>query len=176
MKKTTTHQMVNLAFMASLALILFLFEFPLPGSPLQFDLSDVPVIISAYIFGFGPAIMVAFLKNLAHIFFITRNAGIAGEVANFLYAMAIMTPIALMRHKIKASLGKTFSLAIFTVLFAAVLMHVLNYLIVFPLYGLSRVGAWEQLFYVFLPFNLIKGSLLMVIFIAIKPYFDRMGK
>ncbi len=171
MKKTTTHRMVKMAFMTAISVILFYFEFPMPGSPLQFDLSDLPVIFTGYLLGFGPGVMVALLKNIVHALFISRNAGIVGELANFMYAVVIMLPIALIRVK---GTGKTILLCTFTVLYSSFLMLVLNYYITFPLYGLSQVGAWGILFSVYLPFNLIKGSILMLLYYISMPLLNRL--
>lgn len=175
MEKTTTHHMVKIAFLSTLAVILFIFEFPIiPGSPLQVDLSDLPVILGGVLFGPGAVLMIAFLKNLLHVFFISRNAGIVGEIANFAYALFIAMPLAIAFKNTKLNQSKTIVVSILTVFIAAGLMHVFNYYVTFPLYGLSKEGAWGILSAVYLPFNIIKGSLLMVLFIVLKPFFDRM--
>lgn len=175
MKKTTTHTMVKIAFLTTLAVILFIFEFPLiPGSPLQADLSDLPVIFGGVLFGPGAVFMIALLKNVLHVFFISRNAGIAGEIANFAYAVFIALPPALLFYKRKVKPMNQVLISIATVFIAAFCMHLFNYYVTFPLYGLKQDGAWLILRSVYLPFNLIKGSILMALFVTLKPYFDRM--
>nr|WP_252968751.1 hypothetical protein [Erysipelothrix rhusiopathiae] len=51
-----------------------MFEFyVLPGSPLQADLSDLPVIVGGYLLGAGPGLMIAFLKKShAYVIFIQK--------------------------------------------------------------------------------------------------------
>lgn len=176
MVKTSTHRMVKIAFLSTLAVILFIFEFPIiPGSPLQVDLSDLPVIIGGVLYGPGAVILIALLKNILHVFFISRNAGLAGEIANFAYAVFIAMPVALACYKRKPSQLKTVLISGITVLIAAFLMHLFNYYVTFPLYGLSQNGAWEVLRTLYLPFNLVKGTILMVLFVILKPFFDRMS-
>lgn len=175
MEKTNTHQMVKIAFLSALAAILFIFEFPiLPGTPLQADLSDLPVIIGGVIFGPSAVITIAFLKNLLHVFFISRNAGLVGELANFAYAVIIAMPLALVFKYKKIDGLKLIVISALSVLIAAVLMHVFNYYVTFPLFGLSQEGAWDILNKIYFPFNLVKGSLLMALFIIVKPFFDRL--
>ena len=143
MKKTTTHTMVKIAFLTTLAVILFIFEFPLiPGSPLQADLSDLPVIFGGVLFGPG--------------------------------AVFIALPPALLFYKRKVKPMNQVLISIATVFIAAFCMHLFNYYVTFPLYGLKQDGAWLILRSVYLPFNLIKGSILMALFVTLKPYFDRM--
>lgn len=174
MEKKNTHHMVKIAFLSTLAVILFVFEFPIiPGSPLKVDFSDLPVVIGGVLFGPGAVIMIAFLKNLLHVLF-SRNAGLAGEIANFGYAVFIAMPLAIaFKYKV-LSKTQVILVSILSVFVAAAGMHVFNYYVTFPMYGLSKVGAWGILRAVYLPFNLVKGAVLMLAFNVLKPFFDRM--
>ncbi|EFY09698.1 ECF transporter S component [Erysipelothrix rhusiopathiae] len=171
MKKYNTRTMVNIAMLTTVSMILYMFEFyVLPGSPLQADLSDLPVIVGGYLLGAGPGLMIAFLKNLMHMLFLSKNAGPVGEIANFSYAVLIMLPIALYQPKTKS---KRVGLYVFTVCASGLLMNIINYFITFPLYGMTQEGAWNLLFAVFLPFNLAKGTLLIVFFSVLRPHIHR---
>lgn len=174
MKKINTHQMVKIAFLTTLSVILFLMEMPMPGVPLQFDLSDLPVVLGGVLFGPGAVITIALLKNILHILFISKNAGFVGELANFAYAVAIAMPFALAYKYTSLTKLQTVMVAILSILLSSLFMHVFNYYVTFPLYGLSQVGAWTVLKTTFLPFNLIKGAILMGLFVVLKPFFDRM--
>lgn len=171
MKKSTTHHLVQLAFMSALATILYIFEFPLPGTGLQFDLSDLPVIITGSMFGIVPAVLVALIKNIAHLFFLTRNAGLAGEIANFAFAVLMSVPVSFFKRKNRY---QDIGIAFLTVLSTTLIMGFFNYYVTFPLYGMSKVGAWEIINSIYTPFNLIKGSLLMLFFTLSRPYLDRL--
>lgn len=173
MKKTNTHQMVKIAFLSAIAVVLFMFEFPLPGLPLQFDLSDLPVMMGAVLFGPGSAIMIALLKNIMHMLFLSKNAGIIGEVANFAYALAISLPLSVLIYRKHLTKPKLILTGFITVVGAALFMHVFNYYVTFPLYGLSQDGAWQILNAVYLPFNLIKGTILFGLLVLIKPVLNR---
>ncbi|CAM2788097.1 ECF transporter S component [Erysipelothrix tonsillarum] len=171
MKKYNTRTMVKIAMLTTVSVILYMFEFfVIPGSPLQADLSDLPVIVGGYLLGTGPGLMIAFLKNLLHMFFLSKNAGPVGEFANFSYAILIMLPIALYRPKTSYKRG---GLYIFAVIASALLMNVINYYVTFPLYGMGREGAWKLLFTVFFPFNLAKGMLLILLFSILRPHLHR---
>ncbi|AGN24157.1 hypothetical protein K210_02660 [Erysipelothrix rhusiopathiae SY1027] len=68
MKKYNTRTMVNIAMLTTVSMILYMFEFyVLPGSPLQADLSDLPVIVGGYLLGAGPGLMIAFFKKISCI-------------------------------------------------------------------------------------------------------------
>ncbi len=175
MKKMNTHHMVMLAFLSAIATVLFMFEFPLPGSPLQFDLSDLPVLIGAVLYGPGAVIIIAFLKNVLHILFISKNSGLVGELANFVYAVSLALPLSLLVSQIKKHPKKRMGISIAIVVFSSLLMHLFNYYVTFPLYGLSQEGAWQMLNAIYLPFNLIKGSILMILLSLIKPVFHQLN-
>lgn len=171
MKKSTTHHLVKVAFMGAIAVALYSFEIPLPGTGLQFDLSDLPVMIAGYMFGFVPALSVALIKNIAHLLFVTRNSGIAGEIANFAFAIMVSLPLVFLKGNSKF---KALVLILFTLIFVAVGMSLFNYYVTFPLYGMSKEGAWGIVIGVYTPFNLIKTGLLMALFTLSRPYLDRM--
>lgn len=173
MKNFTTHHLVKLAFMAALSLVFMAFEFPLPGTGLQFDLSDFPVIVTGSIFGFFPAVLVALIKNIAHLTFATRNANIAGEIANFTFAILLALPVSLIKGR---ELKHNIMIAVITVIFASFTMNFFNYYVTFPLYGLPQEGAWDIILSVYMPFNIIKSSILMILYILTQPYLHRLIK
>ncbi|HEY4537347.1 MAG TPA: ECF transporter S component [Erysipelothrix sp.] len=169
MKKNDTRQLVEIAFLIAISVVLYMVEFPIiPGTPLQIDFSDLPVIVAAYTLGFIPAVFVALFKNILHIFFVTRNAGIAGEIANFAYALFIALPVIYFKKQ------KKYRYLVYTVVFAAIAMHFFNAWVTFPLYGMPSEGKHQMLITMFLPFNLVKGALLYLIFALIRPYLDRL--
>lgn len=171
MKNNKTRKMVYIAFLSAMSAVLFMFEFPIMP-PLQMDLSDLPVIIATVTMGWIPGICVALLKNLLHIIFISKNPMIAGEIANFLYAVCILAPFAIYKPQIKHGFNKIV-FATISVVLAAVVMNVLNYYITFPLFHLSKNGAWEILFATYFPFNLVKGGILFALYYLIEPYLHR---
>lgn len=92
MKKITTRNMVMVALLSGLSYIFFMWEITIVD-PLQFDFSDVFVIIAGYAMGVGPGVLVALIKNVLHL--LLKNSQVIGEVTNFIYAVLVMVPIAL---------------------------------------------------------------------------------
>lgn len=174
MKKNNTRQMVQIASLSAISIVFFAFAFRvIPGIPLKADLSDFPVMIAAYTMGPMAGVMVALLKNIIHALFLSSDGSIIGEIANFAFAVFIMLPVSI----IKGDDKKKNILILFLGLFmAAALMHIFNYYVTFPLYGMPSEGKSDLLLSVFLPFNLVKGLILYVLFILSRPYFDRIHR
>lgn len=173
MKKMSTRNLVNAAFFAALATILYFMEFRIPGHPLKMDLSDLPVLIASLISGPVVGVMVALVKNILHFFIISGDSNIAGELANFMFSVMLVMTTLLYSHK-RTLIGLV-KMA-FGILVASVIMNVLNYAITFPLYGLSREGAWVILNTIYFPFNIIKGVLLWIIVYTIYPVISKATK
>src|SRR5690554_2604880 len=92
MKKITTRNLVLVALLSGLSYIFFMWEITIVD-PLQFDFSDVFVIIAGYSMGVVPGILVALIKNVLHL--LLKNSQVIGEITNFVYAVILMLPIAL---------------------------------------------------------------------------------
>ncbi|WP_159741451.1 ECF transporter S component [Erysipelothrix aquatica] len=171
MKKLSTRIMVKISILTAMSVIFYYFEFRvIPGSPLKVDLSDIPVLIGAWLMGPLAGFMIAFLKNLVHFLTISSDGNIAGELANFGFSVLLMLPVVFIKtdHKFKNVI-----LMIVSVVGVSLIMNVFNYYVTFPLYGLDQSNAWEILNAVYLPFNIVKGTILMVLFMLIKPTLKR---
>lgn len=171
--KNNTRQMVVIAILSAIASVLYAFEIVLPGLPLKIDLSDFPVLIAGYSLGIVPGILVALIKNLIHALFMSKDPLIVGELANFAYSLFVMIPLVLYKplHK-KASVFLHYGGVI---LLSAFLMHFFNYFVTMPLYGIHE-GKTAMLLSFYLPFNLVKASILIVLFYILKPYLNRILK
>lgn len=170
--KNNTRQMVMIAVLTALSVALYWIEIPHPGAPfLKFDLSDVPVLMTSYLLGIGPAILVALLKNFIHAFLISKDAMLVGELANFAFSVLLILSLAFSERFIHfKNIWLQRILRISTaVLISIVVMHFFNYYITFPLYGIHE-GKNEMLLISFLPFNITKATVLFVLHEALMPY------
>lgn len=81
---TKTMKITYTAIFAAIATILMQFEFPIPFMPpfLKVDLSGVAILIGAFIFGIGPGIAMALIKDLIHAT-MTQTGGV-GELQDFI--------------------------------------------------------------------------------------------
>lgn len=183
MKTTKVKKLVTLSMLASIAYLLMLLDFPFPGFPtfLKVDFSDIPVLIAAIIFGPVAGIIVEFLKNFLDYITSGSITGVpVGQIANFTAGLLFMLPTYYVYKKISSKKGMTFGLVLGTVSMA-VMMSILNYYVFLPAYTLfagwdpmSATVAREFIATAILPFNLVKGLLLgvvfMLVFVKLQPW------
>lgn len=163
---------------AAVAVVLSFWQFPVLFMPsfLTLDISDVPVLIGGLLGGWPAALAIAAVKNTLRLF-ASSSFGI-GEIANFILSMTYVTvALALRRTGVWAYAIATVALAAMAVL--------LNFTVLLPLYqsafhisteqllALTRAAGnrvftvWDLMWWVIVPFNLIKGSLVALLAVPI---------
>ncbi|MBS3971644.1 MAG: ECF transporter S component [Erysipelotrichia bacterium] len=177
MKKSSTRLVTIIGMMSALSFGLYALEIPatffLPFMPpyLKIDFSDIPAIITGIVGGPIPAIFVLFIKNLLHLLLITKESGGVGEIANFFAGLGYVLPLVVLfktfqwKHNFVNMLIATFV----ATLSVTATMFLVNYFIVFPIYGIPREGSIEMLITIFTPFNLLRGALLSTAVILLFP-------
>ena len=95
---TKTMKITYTAIFAAIAAVLMYFEFPLPFMPpfLKVDLSGAAILIGAFIFGIGPAIMMILIKDLIHV--TQTQTGGSGELQDFIL-LALFVIVAVSVYK-----------------------------------------------------------------------------
>lgn len=164
---------VTIAMLSSISFVLMLLNFPLPWFPafLQIDFSDVPALIATITMGPAAGILVEFLKNILDWVFSGAPTGVpVGHMANFMTGLLFILPVYYIYKKFSSVSGLTVGLAIGTVTMA-VGMSVLNYFVFLPMYtyflGLGSFNMYETIVLGILPFNIVKGIMLMVIAVVL---------
>lgn len=181
-KILTTKALTMTAVFAALSFALFLLEFPIPFFPpyLQFDFSDVPALIGAFMFGplFGVAIEL--FKNALHLMVPTKALlfGI-GELANFVIGCGLVVPAGLI-YKYKRSFKGALIGLIAGTLCIAIAGIAFNYFVMIPL-QIPNILPIDNITIVLssiLPFNLLKGAVVsivtLVLYKQLKKLIDRM--
>ncbi|AMC93350.1 hypothetical protein AOC36_04970 [Erysipelothrix larvae] len=172
MKQFNTRTMVKIAILTAVSVALYALNFVV-FEPLKMDFSDLPVIVTGSMLGLIPGIIVAFLKNLIHLFFLGSTSPVVGEVANMSFSILIMLPFALLKGK---KWDKYLIKSIIAILLASAGMFVMNYFVTMPWYGINESSERIRLlFSVYTPFNLVKSAILCGVFALIKPQIDRMN-
>lgn len=164
--------------LAGIAVILgFIPGIPLPFIPpfLTIDFSNIPILIGSFAFGPITGVCIALVKSLVHL--LNTHTGGVGELADFLAAVALVLPSALLyAHK------KTRKNALIGMIIGAVLMAVVgglaNKYLLIPFY--AKVMPMEQIFaacakvnrfitdvdtyvlYGAVPFNFIKAAVICI--------------
>lgn len=181
MKKMNVKALVSIGMLSSISYILMLLNFPMPPFPqfLMIDFSDVPALIAAIIFGPAAGILVELLKNVLDYFMTGSATGVpVGHFANFMAGILFVLPTYYIYQKLKTTKGMTIALIAGTVTMA-ILMSVLNYFVILPAYtfflnmpAMSTVEARQLIVTGILPFNIVKGIFIGIVFMLL---FTRMN-
>ncbi|MCD5028971.1 ECF transporter S component [Enterococcus asini] len=179
MKNTKVQKMIAVAMFAAMAVVLQYVAFPvIPAfSFMKVDFSDIPVMLSMFLFGPGAGILTAFLRSALHLLTTgLEPTNMVGDVASFLATSLFTLPMFYFFNKGTSS-RKNKILGVVTGIFAlTVFMSLANYFVITPLY-LSFYGVTATQFlgtslgqYVaigVIPFNLVKGIIVSGVFLAI---------
>lgn len=174
MKESKTRKLVIVAMLGAISFVLMFFEFPiLPMfSFLKIDFSDVPVLLSAFIFGPISGILVAVIRSLLNLLIkgaeLTR---LVGNIAGLLASIAYMLPIYYIFRK-SMKKGMQFLGMASGVVAMTIVMSIANYFVIMPLYlklgGLPPGTSVSQMVVAaIIPFNLLKGAIVSVAFAVI---------
>lgn len=166
-KGFSTQTMVTCAMLCAAAFVLVSISshiMPplLPAAPyLKYDPKDVVIAMGGLLFGPLPAMVISVVVSLLEM--VTFSAtGWIGFVMNVLSTWAFVLPASLIYMKRKNLTSAVAGLASGTALMVIVML-LWNYLLT-PIYmGMPRAAVADLLMPVFLPFNLIKGSLNMAV-------------
>lgn len=131
-----TRRMVIVAMLSAIAVVLMLFDFPLPFLPgfYKIDASELPVMIGAFMLGPVAGVLIEFIKVLLNLLINGTATAFVGEFANFLIGCSFVVPASIVYyfHKTKknAVLGLALGLVVCTVSGC-----LLNAFLLLPAYG-----------------------------------------
>lgn len=131
-----TRRMVNISMLAAVAIVLMLFEFPLPFLPpfYKIDASELPVIIGAFTMGPVAGVLIEFIKVLLNILIDGTTTAFVGEFANFLIGCSYVVPASMVYYFKKNKKNAVLGLALGTVT-CAVVGCLLNAFLLLPAYS-----------------------------------------
>lgn len=182
MKNKKLQKMIVIGMMSSIAFLLHLLNFPIPPFPafLEVDFGDVPALITAIILGPVAGILVELFKNVIDWVYTGSPTGVpVGHMANFVTGLLFILPTYFVYTKLRSKKGLTVGLIIGTITMA-IGMSVLNYFAFMPMYNYflnMPVETGEALRNTIvlgvLPFNIVKGVLLTVVFLLIFKVMDK---
>ncbi|WP_407703040.1 ECF transporter S component [Virgibacillus tibetensis] len=166
-------KLIILALLGTISLVLFFFNFPLPFLPpyLKIDFSEVPALMAALIFSPVAGIIVVAVKNILYLM-VSGAGDPIGVTANFLAGIMFVVPVAILYHKFKGVKSIVSGLVTGTIIMALG-MSVLNYFFILPAYAwfmgweMSEQVKWISVIAGVLPFNIIKGIVVGLLFIPL---------
>ena len=180
--RTGVRTIVQAGMLGAIAVVLMLFEIPLPFAPsfYEIDFSEVPVMIGTFAIGPVAGAAIELVKILLNFIINgTTTAGV-GEVANFLIGCALVVPAGIIYPRKRTRTGAIIGMAVGTV-FMTLIGCLLNAYVLLPVYatafqmpidalvamGTAVNGSIDSLFtfvaFAVAPFNLLKGVLVSLI-------------
>ena len=184
--KMSVKMITQVGMLGAIAVVLMLFEIPLPFAPsfYEIDFSEVPVMVGAFAMGPLAGVLIEFVKILLNLLINgTTTAGV-GEFANFLIGIGFCLPASIIYRKMHSKKGAIIGLATGTLIMTAAGCF-LNAYVLLPAYGKAfempidaLVGMGTAVnanitdlftFVVFAvaPFNLLKGILVSLVVVLI---------
>lgn len=171
MVEQRTRKMVTVGILAALAWVISAFSFPiLPWAPfLKVDFSDIPILLGMYVYGPVSGIAIAAIRSLLSYVTTGGEAGFPiGDTAAFIASLSFTLPIYYVIRKDKPKMKQALLGGTLATLSLTAVLAVLNWLVIAPLYvrvmGFSVGPMREYLTISVIPFNLIKGAFVSIIF------------
>lgn len=90
----STRKMAVTGMFSAIAVILMLFEFPLPFAPAfyKLDFSELPILVGTFALGPAAGVMMEFLKILLKLFIKSTSTAFVGDLANFVIGCNFILP------------------------------------------------------------------------------------
>ncbi len=176
--KISTRKIAVAGVFAAIAAILMYFEFPIPFIPpfLKIDLSNVPILLGAFLFGPWYAVAMAFIKDVVHTF--SSTTGGVGQLADFIMTSAYAVTAGMVYRTSKSRTG-AFIACIAGTVAITIAGALANFYILIPFYAkiMPLEVIWSlcakvnpiitdlpsYILYGVIPFNLIKGTLISLL-------------
>lgn len=89
-----TRKVAMIGMFSAIAMILMLFEFPLPFAPAfyELDFSELPILIGTFAFGPVAGVLMEFVKILLKLFIKGTSTVFVGDLANFAVGCSFILP------------------------------------------------------------------------------------
>jgi riboflavin transporter FmnP len=188
-RRLNTRAIIMMAMFGAIAAVLMLLEVSVPFVLpfVKLDFSDLPILISGFIFGPALGAVTACLKILLKLLLKPTSTMYVGELSNLILAIAFEAVASIYYRRHRTKQGAVVSLILATVA-TSVIAVISNMFVIFPFYltmfkltmpGLVKmtheVAPWvtsslSMFLTSIFPFNLIKYGLVSVItFLIYKP-------
>lgn len=187
----STRKVAMIGMFSAIAMILHLFDFPLPFAPgfYKLDFSELPILVGTFAFGPAAGVMMEFVKIMLKLLIKGTSTAFVGDLANFVIGCSLILPASAIyafrknkKSAILACITGTLIMTVFGTAFNAIyLLPAFSKLYGTPLDQLLAVGtavnplAREGSIVSFVaacvaPMNLIKGaSVSLVTLLIYKP-------
>ncbi|WP_026624590.1 ECF transporter S component [Eggerthia catenaformis] len=187
-KKINTKTLVIVSMLGAIAALLMFIEISLPFAPtfVKFDISDLPVLISGFLFGPFLGVLTAVIKIIIKLLIKPTSTFFIGEFSNFILSVVFMGTASFIYRKHRTKKYAVIGVALAT-LWTSVVAIISNWLLIFPLYAKMFGMTMESIvkmasainplvkntatmfFFSLFPFNLFKyGMISFITFLIYK--------
>ena len=185
-KKLNTKMITQIGMLGAIAVVLMLFEIPLPFAPsfYEIDFSEVPVLIGCFSMGPMAGVLIELIKIILNLCINGSVTAGVGELANFVIGCALVLPAAFIYKRKKTKKGAVLGLVTGT-LFMTISGCFINAYVMLPTYAkafgmpieaLVEMGSavnasitdlFTFVMFAVVPFNLLKGVVVSIIVLLI---------
>lgn len=181
-RKTNVKYITQIGMLGAIAVVLMLFEIPLPFAPsfYEIDFSEVPVLIGAFTMGPVAGALIELVKILLNFLINGTDTAGVGELANFLIGCGLCLPASIIYRKLHTRTGAVIGMLSGTALMTFVGCFLNGYVLLpayakafqLPIDALVGMGSAvnpniDSLFtfviFAVAPFNILKGILVSAI-------------
>ena len=184
--KLGTREIVTIGMLGAIAVVLMLFEIPLPFAPpfYEIDFSEVPVLVGCFALGPVAGVLIEFVKILLNLIINGSATAGVGELANFCIGCSFCIPAGIIYKRKKTKKGAMIGLISGTLIMTFLGCFINAYIMLptyakafkIPIEGLIEMGTkvnasitdlFTFVMFAVVPFNLLKGVLVSIIVILI---------
>lgn len=179
---------VKIGMLAAIAVVLMLFEIPLPFAPsfYEIDFSEVPVLVGTFAMGPFAGALIELIKILLNFVITGTSTAGVGELANFIIGCSLCVPAGLIYRMHRTRNNALIGMAVGTVCMMAI-GCIVNAFVLLPTYAtafgmpidaLVEMGTAVNpnitslttfVMFAVAPFNLLKGVLVsLIVFLIYK--------
>jgi riboflavin transporter FmnP len=172
--------------LSGLAFIAMLMEIPFPLAPwLKFDVSETIIVYGTLVGGPIAGVIIALCKSILHFFITGSDSGGVGQVTAFIAGVSFAIPTYYLYKKTRNIIPSL----VVGILTFTIIMVTLNYFFITPfyadLYKLDFINQMREkgdgsyakfIIYTYGLFNLMKGTVVSVIYALIDKYLKRTYK
>ena len=184
--KLGTREIVTIGMLGAIAVVLMLFEIPLPFAPsfYEIDLSEVPVLVGCFAIGPVAGVLIELVKIILNLIINGSVTAGVGELANFCIGCAFCVPAGIIYQKKKTKKGAMIGLVSGTLIMTFLGCFINAYIMLptyakafqIPIEGLIEMGTkvnasitdlFTFVMFAVVPFNLLKGVLVSIVVLLI---------
>ena len=185
-RKMTTKMITQIGMLGAIAVVLMLFDIPLPFAPsfYKIDFSEVPILVGCFAMGPAAGALIELVKIVLNLVINGTDTAFVGEIANLIIGCALCVPAGIIYKRKKSKKGALIGMGV-GILCMTVLGCFINAYILLPTYAAAfnmpidslvamgtAVNSNIQSLFTFVifavaPFNLLKGALVSLVVLCI---------